>query len=298
MATKNKTAGKTPEQKIVVTRRFDAPAELVFDAWLDPKVAGRWLFATPDGEMKKVEIDARVGGTFTIAEKRGDEIVEHVGKYLEIERPRRLAFNFSVPKYSKAVTTVAVDIVAKGDGCEVTLTHTGVLPEWAERTTQGWTTLLANLDKTVKSAGEIVITRVFDAPRELVWQAWTEPKRLAQWWGPRGFTNPRCEVDVRPGGVIRIDMRGPNGALYPMSGVYQEIVAPERLVYTSGALDQEEKLIFEFHHTVVFEDQKGKTLMTMKTHLLNAAPAAAAYTGGFKAGMSQSLERLAKLIEK
>jgi len=145
---------------------------------------------------------------------------------------------------------------------------------------------------------EIVITRVFDAPRELVWKAWTDPKRLAQWWGPRGFTNPRCEVDVRPGGVIRIDMRAPNGAIYPMSGVYREIVAPERLVYTSGALDQEEKLIFEFHHTVVFEDQKGKTLMTMKTHLLNATPAAAAYTGGFKAGMSQSLERLAKLLEK
>ncbi len=144
---------------------------------------------------------------------------------------------------------------------------------------------------------EIVITRVFDAPRELVWQAWTEPKRLAQWWGPRGFTNPRWEVDVRPGGGIRIDMCAPNGAIYPMAGVYREIVAPERLVYTSGALDQDEKLIFEFHHTVIFADQKGKTLLTMKTHLLNATPAAAAYTGGFKAGMSQSLEKLAALVE-
>jgi Activator of Hsp90 ATPase homolog 1-like protein len=68
---------------------------------------------------------------------------------------------------------------------------------------------------------ELVLTRVFDAPRELVFKAWTDPKCVAQWWRPRGFTNPVCEVDVRPGGAIRIHMRGPDGTVYPMTGVYQ-----------------------------------------------------------------------------
>ena len=65
---------------------------------------------------------------------------------------------------------------------------------------------------------DLVLIRIFDAPRERVWKAWTDPRQVAQWWGPAGFTNPRCEVDVRPGGVLRIDMRGPDGTVYPMAG--------------------------------------------------------------------------------
>jgi uncharacterized protein YndB with AHSA1/START domain len=66
---------------------------------------------------------------------------------------------------------------------------------------------------------ELVLTRVFDAPRELVFKVWTDPKHLARWWGPRGFTNPVCELDLRPGGAILIHMRGPDGTVYPMTGV-------------------------------------------------------------------------------
>jgi DNA-binding transcriptional ArsR family regulator len=86
---------------------------------------------------------------------------------------------------------------------------------------------------------EIAITRVFDAPRELVWEAWTNPKQVAQWWGPNGFTTPVCELDLRPGGAIRIDMRGHDGTVYPMTGIYRENVEPERLVLTSEALDKD-----------------------------------------------------------
>src|SRR5580692_63489 len=77
---------------------------------------------------------------------------------------------------------------------------------------------------------EFVITREFDAPRELVFQTWTDPKHLAQWWGPRGFTNPVCEWDARPGLEIYVVMRAPNGARYPMGGEFREIVATEKLV--------------------------------------------------------------------
>src|SRR5579872_6853405 len=77
---------------------------------------------------------------------------------------------------------------------------------------------------------ELTITRVFDAPRALVFKAWTDPKHLAQWWGPHTFTNPVCELDVRTGGAFRIVMRGPDGAEHPARGVYGEVKPPERLV--------------------------------------------------------------------
>ena len=79
---------------------------------------------------------------------------------------------------------------------------------------------------------EFVITRVFDAPRSLVFKMWTDPKHMAHWWGPKGFTNPVCEMDVRPGGAWRIVMRGPDGGEHPAKGVYREVVAPGRLVMT------------------------------------------------------------------
>ena len=133
-----------------VTHRYDAPPETVFDAWLEPKLAGRFVFATPTGQMVKTEIDARVGGKFTFTDRRpGEGDVDHVGTYLEIDRPRRLVFDFVVPKYSQEKSVVALDFAAVGSGCEVTLTHDGVLEEYAEQTNGGWTMILGNLEKVI-----------------------------------------------------------------------------------------------------------------------------------------------------
>jgi uncharacterized protein YndB with AHSA1/START domain len=140
---------------------------------------------------------------------------------------------------------------------------------------------------------EFVITREFAAPRELVFMAWTDPKHLAQWWGPRGFTNPVCEWDARPGNAVHVVMRAPNGTDYPMAGEFREVVAPERLVFTSGALDENGKLLFQFLHTVTFVERSGKTLLTIHSRVTKTTAEANKYIGGFEAGMSQSLERLA-----
>jgi uncharacterized protein YndB with AHSA1/START domain len=122
---------------LVITRRFNFPIERVFDAWLDPANAGKFLFATPTGKMVRLEIDAKVGGAFNFTRRDGDD-VEHVGTYLEIDRPRRLVFTFAVPKYSAQVTRVTLDLKPLPTGCELTLTHEGVLAEWLESTRQGW----------------------------------------------------------------------------------------------------------------------------------------------------------------
>ncbi len=139
-----------PQKAIVrVSRKFSASAELVFDAWLDPNTVGEWLFATPTGKMSKVEIDARVGGSYLIVENREGADVEHTGEYLEIDRPRRLVFTLKVPKYSEEITKVAIEIRALGTGCELTLTHEGVLPDYIASTTSGWNMILDQLSATL-----------------------------------------------------------------------------------------------------------------------------------------------------
>lgn len=143
---------------------------------------------------------------------------------------------------------------------------------------------------------EFVMTRVFNAPRELVFQAWTDPKHLAQWWGPRGFTNPVCEWEARAGGKIYDVMRAPNGQEFPMGGEFREIVPPEKVVIMCGALDEKGKLLFEFLHTVTLTEQKGKTKMTLHSRVLKTTPDANKYIGGFEAGMGSSLERLEELL--
>ena len=144
---------------------------------------------------------------------------------------------------------------------------------------------------------DLNITRTFDAPRDLVFTAWTDPKHLAQWWGPHHFTNPRCEIDARPGGAIHIDMRGPDGMVYPMKGEVKEIVKPERLVFTSMPIDDKGNALFEVLTTATFTERNGKTTVSVNAHVVRTvAPEAEQMLAGMEAGWTQSLERLEEYI--
>ena len=145
---------------------------------------------------------------------------------------------------------------------------------------------------TPKEGHELVLTRILDAPRELVFKAWTDPKIVAQWWGPHRFTNPVCELDARPGSAIRIHMRGPDGTVYPMTGTYQEIVEPERIAFTSAALDAAGNPMFEMPTTVTFAEEGGKTKQILRTRVIKSTAEAPRYLAGMEAGWTQSLERL------
>jgi uncharacterized protein YndB with AHSA1/START domain len=143
---------------------------------------------------------------------------------------------------------------------------------------------------------EVTITRVFNAPRAVVFKAWTDPKHLVQWWGPKGFTNPVCEIEARVGGALRIHMRGPDGAIYPMKGVIRELVAPERLVFTNIAVDASGHHLLEGLTTVVFAEANGKTTLTMHTRAVAVVEMAAAYLQGMEIGWTQSIERLEAFV--
>ena len=139
---------------------------------------------------------------------------------------------------------------------------------------------------------EIAATRVFDAPRELVFRMWTDPEHVAQWWGPRGFTNTIHEMDVRPGGVWRFVMHGPDGADYPNRIVFLTVEPPERLVYRHSSDQHPEPDAFEV--TVTFEAEGERTRVGVR--MVFASPAERDRVAGYGAGegLHQTLERLAE----
>ncbi len=199
---------------IRITRRFEVSPERVFDAWVTPQQAAQWLFATPKGHITRCEIDARVGGKFVIVDQREAGDIEHVGQYAEFDRPRRLVFTFAVPFYSPQETRVTLDIVPVGSGCELTLTHEHVLPEWVEQTQQGWGKILDALDQTFHAGqhGRLIepatvrFERLLPGPIGRVWAYLTESDKRAQWLASG-------EMEPRAGGSV--DFHFDHAALSP-----------------------------------------------------------------------------------
>ena len=144
--------------------------------------------------------------------------------------------------------------------------------------------------------GKVAITRVFDAPRALVWQAWTDPAMMAQWFGPRGFTSSVPELDLRVGGALRIVMHGPDGNDYPMKGVFLEVAPPERLVYSNIALDKDGNHLLAGETTVTLSEQDGKTTLYLVSHMVGRVPIAPQMLAGMEAGWTQSIDKLGELL--
>ena len=142
----------------------------------------------------------------------------------------------------------------------------------------------------------VTLTRVYDAPRDLVWRAWTDAKHLAHWFGPSGFTSFVPELDVRVGGALRIVMHGPDGNDYPMKGIFRQVVPPGLLVFSNIAIDKDGNHLLEGETTVILEEQGGKTRLTLHTRAVGLVPIAPQMLAGMEMGWSQSLDKLDELV--
>jgi uncharacterized protein YndB with AHSA1/START domain len=154
------------------------------------------------------------------------------------------------------------------------------------------------MSSTQTARKELRLSRTFDAPRAVVFQAWTDPQQVARWWGPAGWSNPVCEIDARPGGRIHIVMRGPEPwGDSPMDGQFRELVAPERLVFTTTAIpDVNGNPQLETLNTVTFAEHDGKTTISVHIVVLRSTPEAAPALAGMEEGWKQQLERLAAAL--
>jgi uncharacterized protein YndB with AHSA1/START domain len=161
---------------------------------------------------------------------------------------------------------------------------------------------------TVSETERMVVTRVFDAPRELVWKAWTEPKYVMQWWGPKGFTAPFCQIDFRVGGKFLCCMRAPDGKEFWNGGEYHEIVLHEKIVYSMHFSDAEgnkvepahygikqHEAIDDVHDVITFEDLgNGRTKLT----LIGNESMESAKNSGEVEGWNQILDKVAAIVAR
>jgi uncharacterized protein YndB with AHSA1/START domain len=243
-----------------VVRRIRANAERVFDAWLDPAQASKWLFATETGQMVRAETEPRVGGKFTFTDRRNGEDVEHTGEYLEIVRPRRLVFTFGLPKVSPHFDRVTIDIVPQGATCELTLTHE-MKPEWAEyagRTEAGWAKILAGLAASLgdldainerhgefTAPGEVRFVRILPGPIERVWEYLTDPEKRAKWFVGGSMelrVGGRAELFFRHANISPHETPPPGAERYHDPGVSEAAVVtrcepPRLLGFTFGGVE-------------------------------------------------------------
>jgi uncharacterized protein YndB with AHSA1/START domain len=156
-------------------------------------------------------------------------------------------------------------------------------------------------ERPLAADAQIVISRVFDAPRELVFEAFTDPRHLSQFWGPKITSVSDCKVDLRVGGGFSVTMRGPDGTVYPCAGIYREITPPERLVFAGTAKEDNpcggglppRSLV-----TITFAAQGEKTKLTIHAQLQSPADREAAIAGGYSMGWNDSLDRLAEVLAR
>jgi uncharacterized protein YndB with AHSA1/START domain len=147
----------------------------------------------------------------------------------------------------------------------------------------------------VQDPRAIIFVREFAAPRELVFSVWSDPKHLARWWGPNGFSITTASFDMRPGGVWRFVMHGPDGRDYQNRITYEEVTRPHRIVYRHGGGDDVEPV--QFRTTVIFDDFGGKTRITLRMDFPSAAERDRVIKEyGADQGLAQTLARLAELV--
>ena len=297
-------------RSLVTTRIFDAPCDLVFEAWSHPNHLSHWW--GPTGfSITTLAFDFRPGGTWRLVMHGPDgrDYQNHI-TFDDIVTPERIAFHHN-PEGSMGVdhrTFATFEAVGNKTKLTMRIVFSSVkekervvreyhADEGQKQTIGRLADYIAGWERHGGLEKSITITRLLKAPRTLVFQAFTEPKHLAQWWGPKGFTNPVCEIDARPGGAILIHMEmAAAGFSHPMTGTVHEVVPPERFVFSAVALDGDGRTLLESHTTVTFREEGGATRLTIEARAKGLVPMARMMLAGMEEGWSQSLEKLEALV--
>lgn len=314
--------------ELIITRVFDAPRQRVWEAWTEPEKTKLW-WGPKDFTSPVSAIDLRVGGKYLNCMRSADgKDYWSTGVYREIAEPERLVMTdsfadpdgnvvpasyYGIEGYFPLELQVAVTFEESDGKTTMTLIHTGIpAGRMAEMTRQGWNESFDKLAKILKRRGrraashrtrfiaeagkpEIVATRTFDAPRELVFAVTVDPKMISRWWGPKILKTTVERMDVWPGGAWRFVQRDPEGNEYAFNGRYREVAPPERLVQT-----------FEFEgmpghvsvETATFEERDGKTLLTETAVFASAEERDAMLNSDMEKGWSESHDRLAALLKR
>lgn len=300
----NRELSKLVKREIIFSRVFEAPRERVFKAWTSANHIENWWgpngFTTTTHEFRFVPEGV---WSFVMHSPEGidydNKIVFH-----QITAPQKIVYEHDNldPEASEFQTTVSFKDLGHQTKIKITILFpTEEACEEAKKmgaVEGGAQTLnrLAHYLEMTEGEFDLMLTRRFKAPRKLVFEAWTNPQYLAQWWGPQGFTNPVCEIDPRPNGHLHIDMKGPDGKIYPCKGYVLEIQEPERLVISTSALDEHGVSVIDDMNTITFQKGHNATILTLHAAIVNASPLGREYLKGQEEGWSQSLDRLAEFL--
>jgi uncharacterized protein YndB with AHSA1/START domain len=312
--------------ELVITRILNAPRELVWRAWTEPAYVMRWwgpkLFTAP-----VARIDLRVGGKYLNAMRSPEgQDFWSTGTYREIIPGEKIVStdNFAdeqgniVPASQYGMSgdwpselLVTVSFEDYGGKTKLILRHEGIpAGEMREMTKAGWNESFDKLEtllqdeilartKTLLVAEpgkqEAFIMRIFDAPREKVWKAYTDPKCIARWWGPRIYTTIVDTMDVKPGGSWRYINRDAGGNEYAFHGVFHEVTKPSRLVYTFEWEGMPGHVLLGI---VLLEDLDGKTKLTERSIFESVEDRDGMLKSGMEEGAGETLDRLAALVER
>jgi uncharacterized protein YndB with AHSA1/START domain len=286
MSPQTATAAATSDEAraISATRLFDAPPDLVFEMWTDPKHLANWW--GPRGfTITTHEFSFKPGGTWRFIMHGPDgrdyknEIV-----FREIVRPKRIAYSHvSTPPFEAVAT-----FTDRNGKTEVTMKGVWETAELRDRVAkqfgaiEGMQQTMDRLGEAVANADAFIISRTFDAPRDLLWKAWTESDRMAKWFGPKGVTNIHSKNDLRPEGVYHYGMRTPDGNDIWGKWVYREIVEPRKLVFVTSFSDPKGGVTrhpmapewpLEMLSTITFDEKDGQTTVTVMWAPINASAA-------------------------
>lgn len=293
MSTHKSHIGYPSDREMIFTRAVDAPRDLVWEVYTNPTHVARWW--GPKGFTNTIhEMDVRPGGIWRLT-MHGPDGTNYPNRiaFLEVVKPARLVYDHGDDANPK-MFHVTTDFVAEGERTKI-VSHMrfktaaeceAVKAFGIEGHKTAMERLDAHLAEATESACTIVNVRVFPAAREAVWGAFADPVRLAQWWGPNGFTNTIHEFDLRVGGRWRITLHGPDSANYDNEKTFIEVVPQERVAF------EHHQPMHHFVMTMAFADEAGGTRLEWRMRF-DSAEACAKLRSFIEPANEQNLDRLA-----